>query len=288
MHLVTYQVNWFVTALAAINLRRKLETMQPIPLSKEESQVVTDIILKAVGKCTIYVFGYREVQFYILVISDVSVTATHLMNEITERTKGTISATVLLHKPRHFKSKLASQQYLFDQVLRNGQRLCLDKANVPYILNHNPQRDLESDAFYWRKCVAVAQFNIQCAKDNPQFGLELCKIALLNQSCVQLALGLIRVFMGYTPNEFGLKFLLQLCGYFTCLPQRLFTTGTENDSRLFKVLCTPAGMLLHWSKLDADEADFEHLLERTQLFLDRAGELATTELNRLTNLNTIP
>ena len=262
--------------------------MQPITLSKTESQVVTDILLKAVDACSIYVFGCREYHLDILLISNTTVTGSHLMNEIRERTNGTISATVILHKPRHFKSKLASQQYFFDQVLRNGQRLCLDKANVPYILNHNPQRDLESDAFYWRKCVAVAQFNIQCAKDNPQFGLELCKIALLNQSCVQLTLGLIRVFMGYTPNEFGLKFLLQLCGHFTCLPQRLFTTSTENDSRLFKMLCTPAGMLLHWSKLDANEADFEYLLERTQLFLDRARELATTELNRLTNLNTIP
>lgn len=252
------------------------------------SRQVTDIIEKQIGTCGIYVFGHRESHFYILVFSNINVTSTHLMNEIAERTNRIITATVLLHKPKHLKTKQASQQYFFDQVLRNGQRLCLDKANVPYILNHNPQRDLEGDAFYWRKCVAVAQFNIQCAKDNPQFGLELCKIALLNQSCLQLALGLIRVFMGYTPNEFGLKFLLQLCGYFTCLPQRLFTTATENDSRLFKMLCTPAGMLLHWSKLDADEADFEHLLERTQLFLDQAGELATTELNRLTNLNTIP
>ena len=112
-------MNWFVTALGAINLHRKSETMQPITLSKTESQVIADIIFKAVGTCSIYTFAYREAQFYILVISDVSVTATHLMNEIAERTDRTISATVLLHKTRHLKSKLASQQYFFDQVLRN-------------------------------------------------------------------------------------------------------------------------------------------------------------------------
>ncbi len=81
---------------------------------------------------------------------------------------------VLLHKPRHLKTKRASKEYFFDQVLRNGLRLALEKANVPYILNHNPERDWETDTRFWHKCVAVAQFNIQCAKDNPQVEVTLC------------------------------------------------------------------------------------------------------------------
>jgi len=179
------------------------------------SHQITDIIKQMIGTCSIYAFGYRESHFYILVFSNTYVTGTHLMNEIKERSNKTITATVLLHNTRHLATKQKSQQYFFDQVLRNSQRLALDKANVPYILNHNPERDLETDTRFWHKCVAVAQFNIQAAKDSPQVEVTLCKVALLNRACVQIALGLVRIFLGYTPREFGLKYLLQLCGNFT-------------------------------------------------------------------------
>ncbi|MEO5777271.1 MAG: hypothetical protein ABIQ27_10210 [Flavobacterium sp.] len=81
-----------------------------------------------------------------------------------------------------------------------------------------PARDVEADRTYWLKCVAVAQFNLQAATESEQLEVTLCKIALLNTAATQLAMGLLRVFLGYTPNEFGLKYLLQLCGHFTALP----------------------------------------------------------------------
>lgn len=263
------------------NLHGKSETMQPIKLPKAETEMLQEIVVKLAGPCSIYVFGYREAHFYILVICDVSVTATHLMNEISEQTKRTVSATVLLHKPRHLKTKGGSQECFFDQVFRNGQRLCLDKANVPYILNHNPQRDLESDIRFWHKCVAVAQFNIQTAKESPQAEVTLCRVALLNIACVQLALGLIRIFMGYSPNEFGLNYLLQLCGYFTDLPSQVFDRETPEAVKRYKMLCAPPGMLIHWTRLNADESDFEILLDNCQRFLDGSAVLVATELELL-------
>lgn len=245
---------------------------------------VRALIVGIVGKCSLYLFGYREQHFYILVFTDVSITGTHLMNEIQQRSNKTISATVLVHKVKHLSTKQKSQQYFFDQVLRHGQRLYLDTANVPYILNPQPERDLEADTKFWQKCVAVALFNLQAAKEHPQVEVVLCKIALLHGACVPIALGLIRVFLGYSPREFGLKYLMQLCCYFTALPQEVFPQNDENDIRLYKMLCAPADMLLHWTKLDAAETDFEVLLERTELFLDKAKEIETLELNRLKTL----
>lgn len=268
--------------------------MRTITLSKPEVEAILEIIFKATAPCSIYVFGTRSISmaqpevknshFYILVLSGTPITGTHLMNEIKEQTNKAVAATVLIHNVTHLATKQKSQQYFFDTVLRYGQRIALDRTNVPFILNHNPERDLETDTRYWFKCVAVAQFNIQAAKDSPQLEVTLCKIALLNRACVQIALGLIRVFLGYTPREFGLNYLLQLCGNFTDLPQQVFAYSTKNDIRLYKMLCAPAGMLLHWTKLNADESDFEVLLERCEVFLDKANELATIELNRLKTL----
>ncbi|RKS01677.1 hypothetical protein [Flavobacterium sp. 102] len=270
--------------------------MRTITTSNSETDFILETLLKAAAPCSIYVFGSRgtstlqpetkKSHYDILVFANTKVTGSHLMNEIKMRTDKTITATVLVHKVTQLTTQQKSQQYFFDQVLRYGQRIALDKANVPYILNHNPERDLETDTRFWHKCVAVAQFNIHAAKDSPQAEVGLCKIALLNTACVQMAIGLIRVFLGYTPNEFGLKYLLQLCGHFTDLPQQVFACNTENDIRLYKMLCAPASMLLHWTKLGVEENDFEVLLQNCERFLEKAGALAIAELNRLETLKT--
>lgn len=269
--------------------------MQDTTLLKPEADAILELLLKGAAPCSIYFFGTRSMStvqsentnnhFYILVLSDTSITGSHLMNEIKERTNKAVTATVLIHNVTHLATKQKSQQYFFDWVLRHGQRIALDKANVPYILNHTPARDLETDTRFWHKCFAVAQFDIQAAKDSPQLEVTLCKIAFLNRACVQIALGLLRVFLGYTPREFGLKYLLQLCGNFTTLPEQVFAKDTENDISLYKMLCAPAGMLLHWTRLNAAESDFEVLLERCEAFLDKANALAETELNRLKTLS---
>lgn len=296
MKLVAYHHFWFNTVWSGANLHQKLEIMSAITDSKTEVKAILEIILKAAAPSSIYFFGSRSMSsiqsetknshFDILVLTDKPLTGSHFMNEIKERTNGAVTATVLVHNVRQLATKQKSQQYFFDQVLRMGQRIALDKANVPYILNHNPRRDLETDTRFWHKCVAVAQFNIHAAKDSPQAEVGLCKIALLNTACVQMAIGLIRVFLGYTPNEFGLKYLLQLCGHFTDLPQLVFACNTENDIRLNKMLCAPASMLLHWMKLDAEESDFEVLLQNCEVFLEKALALAIEELNRLETLKT--
>lgn len=270
--------------------------MRAITLLKPEADAILELLLKAAAPCSIYVFGTRSMStvqpentnnhFDILVLTDTPVTGSHLMNEIRMQNDKNVTATVVVHNVKQLATKQRSQQYFFDRVLRHGQRLALDKANVPYILNHSPEQDLETDTRFWHKCVAVAQFNIQAVKDSPQVDVTLCKIALLNTACVQMAIGLIRVFLGYTPNEFGLKYLLQLCGHFTDLPQQVFACNTENVIRINKMLCAPSSMLLHWTKLDAEESDFEVLLQNCEVFLEKAGALAIAELNRLETLKT--
>jgi hypothetical protein len=265
--------------------------MERITLPVTETQIVVEVILKAVAPCSIYVFGCRDINdlqretknshFDILVFSNIPVTGSHLMNEIKERTNKAVTATVLVHNVTQLATKQKSQQYFFDWVLRYGQRIALDKVNIPYILNHTTERDLETDTRYWHKCVAVAQFNIQAAKESPQLEVTLCKIALLNKACVQFAVGVIRVFLGYTPNEFGLKYLLQLCGHFTALPSQLFKHTTQEAIQRYKMLCAPPSMLTHWTRLNASEQDFLWLLDACTTFLRLATDIVTPELDRL-------
>ena len=278
--------------------------MEPIKLPQPETQIIVNHIVKAFSPCTIFAFGCRSNtnsassllssqpnivtgshHFDLLVFSNKAFQngGSNIANTIAESSNKIITASVLLHKVTDLATKQASQQWFFDNVLRNGQRLCLDTNASPYLLNSMPTRDLESDTAYWLKCVAVAQFHLQAAADSEHMDITLCKIALLNTAATQLALGLLRVFLGYTPNEFGLKYLLQLCGNFTDLPSQLFHQQTPEAIRRYKMLCAPTSMLNHWTRLNAAEQDFLWLLDVCTAFLHLATELVAPELQRLEN-----
>lgn len=278
--------------------------MEPIKLPQHETQNVVDHIVKAFSPCTIFAFGCRNNtnsvssllsaqpnivigshHFDLLVFSNKAFQngGSTIANTITESSNKTITASVLLHKVTDLATKQASQQCFFDTVLRYGQRLCLDTTAPPYLLNNMPTRDIATDTAYWLKCVAVAQFHLQAAADSEHLDIALCKIALLNTAATQIALGLLRVFLGYTPNEFGLKYLLQLCGNFTDLPSQLFHQQTPEAIRRYKMLCAPTSMLNHWTRLNAAEQDFLWLLDACTAFLQLATELVAPELQRLEN-----
>lgn len=261
-------------------------------LPKNETQQLLSIIQKYWAPCSIFAFGYQtsaatnnkvfnptnnesvdSPHFYLLVITK-EVTpgcATNWANTIAEVSKNTISVTLLVHHPRDLATKHPSQLYFLDTVLRQGERLALDKTTPPILFHKAPnEKDRVEDMQFWLKCEAVALFNIQAAKESPQLEVERCKIALLHNACVQIALGLIRVRLGYIPNEFGLNYLLQLCAYFMSLPFPVFNKQTTENTRRYKLLCAPPSMLYHWTKLHATTDDFNYLLTTTQDFLNQA------------------
>ena len=255
--------------------------MQQINFPPEQAKKIVDVIKHHMSPCTVLVWGYCTINsgthhFDLLVFSNkvAGVSGANIANTIKEQSGGSITASVLVHKLTDLATKQPGQQRFFDNILRNGQRLCLDKNNPPYLLaDIIPSRDEEAEKAYWLKCVAVAQFNIQAATESPHLDVELCKIALLNTACVQIALGLIRINLGYTPNEFSLNHLLNLCGNFTNLPTNLFHQQTPTAIHRYKMLCTPPSLLNHRIKLNTKESDFLYLLDVTQQFLELSKKM---------------
>lgn len=266
--------------------------MQVTTFSQEPAQKLLQSITKRLAACTVFVLGYAQKattlshtnsiphtqqshHFTLLVLATKTAPGlgSNIANTIAEQTQNTITATILLHKPKDLATKQPHQIHFFNQALRFGHRLCLDKDYPPYLVaNTIPPLNREEDTAFWLKCQAVALFNIQAAKENPQQGVALCKIVLLNTACTQIALGLIRALMHYTPNEFSLKHLLQLCQY--AYHSRLVINNERNplslNTKHFKMLCTPPSMLNHWSKLNTPEEDFQSILTATQDFLNQA------------------
>lgn len=255
--------------------------MQRINFPQEAAKKVVNVITHHTSPCTALVWGYRKsstgsdhfdlVVFCGKPISGIGAT---IANAVKEQSGGSITASVLVHRSTDLATKQPHQQRFFDNILRNSHRLCLDKNNPPYLLADTiPPRNEEVEEAYWLKCVAVAQFNIQSAAESQHLDVELCKIALLHTACVQIALGLIRQNLEYTPNEFGLNHLLNLCGNFTTLPSNLFHHQTPDALRRYKMLCTPPSLLNHHTKLNAKESDFFFLLDACEQFLELSKAL---------------
>ena len=280
--------------------------MESFTLPHQETELVLQVVQKIVSPCTVYVFGYRQQStmktnflandisvevslhhYYLLVFSKELIPngGTILSHAIAEASDHTITATVLLHKVTDLATRQVGQQWFFDQVLRGGHRLCLDTTAPPYLLNAVTTKSTDADTTYWHKCVGIAQFNIQAAVDSQQLDVELCKIALLHTAVNQIALGLIRVFLGYTPNTYSLAYLLQLCGYFTDLSSQVFHQDTSLQIKRYKMLCAPPSMLNHWTKLNASEQDYLWILDACRLFLEEAKALVENELIRENNIN---
>lgn len=198
-------------------------------------------------------------------------TGTNRANTIVELLNHQIGITLALHHPKDLATKNPTQQYFFNNLLRHGQNVYTNPTVLPYLKHKAPNtKNRVEDFRFWLKCEAVAVFNIQAAKESPQQEVERCKIALLHTACVQIALGLIRVKMGYSPNEFSLNYLLQWCGYFMPLPFPVFNNQTKEQSYRYKLLCAPPTMLNHWMDIKASTDDFNYLLTNTQDFLSLA------------------
>lgn len=242
-------------------------------------------VLKQFSNCAAFVIGETAQSIYIIVFigQTSNRNATNIANTIFEQSNKEQKIIVLLHKLSDLYTKQVHMQRFFDHVLKHGKRICFDKTAYPFLaVNTAPERDMEADKKFWLKCLAVAQFNIQAAKDSEHLEVELYKIALLHTACVQIALGLIRVCMEYTPNEFGLNYLLNICGYFTDMPTNIFNQQTPENERRYKMLCAPPSLLNHWTKLHAKESDFSWLLDACEQFLDQANKLVDKKFETLT------
>jgi hypothetical protein len=101
----------------------------------------------------------------------------------------------------------------------------------------------------------------------------------------QISLGLIRLFLGYTPQHYSLGFLFDLCEHFTSLTAEIFPRKTENDKALFRTLANGTSFLRYGAADTVDYSDYEILRNRCDEFAQRASELTKNELERIQNKN---
>ncbi|RZJ69866.1 hypothetical protein [Flavobacterium sp.] len=276
--------------------------MEKHQLLQHQTQIVSETLEQILGTNQAYVFGYKDERHYFSVFPTADLRKTNkphldilvfsaktfeglnntLSDLIAQRSRQEFSATILLHQTKHLKERSTDMHWFFDRVLHFGIPLgdYELKTGDPIC---DPERDLVAAEAFWHKCEAVASLYLESALESQRLDIELAKVALLTQAVEYLLLGLVRIFLGYTPIQHNLKFLFSLCGHFTALHEVVFEQETAIGKRNFRQLCVPATMLRQWDKLELPEAEFESLSDACQTFCDEATKLALTKLAQLKN-----
>jgi len=227
----------------------------------------------------------EHVHLYVLVFvyETIENAASDISDKIKTRTKGSLTATVLIHHVRSLNYHCHDQQFFFWRIMQDGELLFRESNRPPYLnLAEVPKRNLKSTSSYVanRSCIIATIWN-WVYNDDDVASSDKVKMSALHQIVEHTCLSLIRVFTGYTPNHFALEYLFMLCEYFTTLTADYFPRQTMEDKSLFKLLKQQPSTLRFSRTNDIDYMHYQLVEERCGKFRLDADILIQDEMERL-------
>lgn len=269
-------------------------------------KLITKIITDTIETSSLYCFGQKSsntsTDISILIDNQVLVESTHyylflivkqfqndvlgnVANKIKEQSSGRCTVTILMHTKKSLDQKAGDQQHFFYQILQRGTLLYQETTNPPYLpFEETPTRNLKSAKMYVMQRDKTKAFLME-AEALDGGGATKLHVYLMHLVIEQTCLGLIRLFLGYTPNQFALQYLFELCEYFSPLTAEIFPRVTKKDRELLKILSGHTTSLRYGFIDDVQYFDYEVLNNRYLEFVERADKLAAKELERQEKLN---
>jgi len=231
----------------------------------------------------------RQTHLYLLVLvkSTRANASADLSAIINTKTDSRFKATLLVHKTASLKRAVGDQQYFFSKVILDGELLYrADGYKCPLKNENLPQRNPSFAEQFMVERGAIANSFLEAHAERASCTLSTVDQVMLNLVVEHTCLGLIRVFLGYTPNYFSLNYLLNLCSFFTSLPEQFFPRISDEDERLFEMVnAHPSSMRFHY-EWEVNYTDMDFLSSRCSEFVRIAQELTDMELERLKSENT--
>lgn len=269
-------------------------------------KVITQIVAETVEVSALYCFGQRntsrsaigavfeghaiDVQtthyyLFLIVKGFEADKVGNISYKIKTQTDGRYTATIVTNTKKALYKAEGDQQHFFYQVMQHGQLLYQESARPPFLpFEAIPARNIKSAKMYVQQRNRTVEF-LSEAEAMDGGGATKIHVYLMHLIVEQTCLGLIRLFLGYMPNQFSLQFLFELCEYFTPLTAELFPRETEKDKELLKILSGHTTSLRYGFVDDVYHHDYEVLSNRYYEFVERANKLASTELERLEQVN---
>jgi hypothetical protein len=248
--------------------------------------IISHIIRAYLKTAAIYCFDKREATmthyFLLVLVEESKENAVHdLVDIIKSKTNGKCTATLLIHKVSELQTSSEDQRYFFWNVLDKGLCLYQNQQINLTVLEANPRRHYESAKAYLQ-CRNVIVNSMESWQENDQgAGYSPLTGVMLGQLIEQMCLGMIRLFMGYSPNHFSLAYLLEICDFFDPLTGSFFPRQTKEDITLFRLLSSSYRVLRYSGYDQFSDKDKDLLGKRYVDFSYHCKEIVKNELERI-------
>ncbi|MFD2938510.1 hypothetical protein [Flavobacterium notoginsengisoli] len=224
-------------------------------------------------------------HYYLLVfVSENKANAVHdLAGIIKSRTKEKCTATLLIHTISEFHNATGDQKHFFSDIVLNGTLLFKVESAV-LEAKCLPLRNMSSAKEYLSYRNIIVNNMESWQEDYDWACYAPLKALMLHTIAEQICLGMIRLFMGYSPNHFSLSYLLEICGHFNPEISSCFPRVTEQDRNLFTILNRSYASLRYSGADTFLEKDMELLQDRCNDFGSFCTAVVKDELARIENL----
>jgi hypothetical protein len=251
-------------------------------------KLVIDTVTSYLKTEAVYCFGTAEKKvrhFYLLVlVKESKVNAVHdLADIIKSRTKEKCTATILIHNISELKTATGDQKFFFLNVIKNGKALFKKESAVPEF-GDLPVRSITSAKEYLCYRNIVVNNMEKWQEDYEWACYAPLKGLMLHTMTEQICIGMIRLFMGYSPNHFSLSYLLEICDHFNPEISSYFPRVTEQDRNLFTILSRSYASLRYSGADTFSELDMNLLQDRYNDFAGFCTGVVKDELRRTENL----
>lgn len=254
-------------------------------------QIVEELTAK-LSIDSIYCFGLRsEIDFRdsllgehktidhhhydLLLISDEEVAAVAQIEGNINAAGLPYSVTLITHSRLSIEKALQRNNRFFHMVLRKSDHLYgKPEPNEIKLSGGEDNYDKTAINMVWFHRNSRARGFLSTAKTALDEGYDGLPVSLLNQSLEQACLGLIYVFLGYTPNRYRLHHLLNLCDNFTALTKDVFPRRTDDDLDLFRNLNQSVCHIRYLHRGVTNPIAINTLIIKVEVFLERAELLA--------------
>ncbi|MBF4518732.1 hypothetical protein IRZ71_20445 [Flavobacterium sp. ANB] len=251
-------------------------------------KLVSDTVTSYLKTEAVYCFGTLEKtvrHFYLLVlVKENKLNAVHdLADVIKSRTKEQCTATLLIHNISELKSATGDQKFFFLNIIKNGKALFKKESAVLETVNL-PVRCITSAKEYLSYRNIVVNYMESWQGDYEWACYAPLKGLMLHTMAEQICLGMIRLFMGYSPNHFSLSYLLEICDHFNPEISSYFPRVTEQDRNLFTILSRSYASLRYSGADTFSELDMNLLQDRYNDFAGFCTGVVQDELRRTEKL----
>jgi len=262
-----------------------------------------DLILSAIHQTMdcghIYCFGYwstvrqlynsitlREEQLqqrhYYLVVTTEGEVDDFLQQQhiINSNLPTALRITLICIRMEDFQKNIAKGDTFYCQIAHSSERWQENGVSSIHFSTDIPIRPLQpSDMLKHWEYRHQNAINLMRAWENGLYtGGESAGCYVYALALEQICLGMIQIFLGYTPKSGNLNHLLELCHCITPLPREIFCLDSKTEAQVFRALVEAQHQFRFNINYSADSCDLLLLADRINAFIEKAGAMVTSRL----------